>query len=233
MSKPRRVGVVFRLRAVRDKEYLNVVIQSRARPERITLIAVDLVECLFYRHPSSLQFAMHERKSVDQYGHVISVLLRSTLRHVLVEHLQVIVMDVRLVNQPDVLRLAVVHLDVDDFLALNALRLVLDGHLWRSDMLFEEPFPFTVRKCQAVQPTQLFPEVGNECRLRRDVHPFISLRGEVVYKSVLERLLRLIPLHLPRQSLVVAHHSSVLLFGNDIEFIHSSYFLSYFFYRFL
>ena len=67
------VGVVLRQRAVADHEELHVVEQARARPERVALVAVDLVERLADVHPAALQLDMHHRQAVDQDRHVVAV----------------------------------------------------------------------------------------------------------------------------------------------------------------
>ena len=48
------VGVVLGICAVGDHENLHILVQTAARPERIPLIAVDLVERLPDGHPAPL-----------------------------------------------------------------------------------------------------------------------------------------------------------------------------------
>ena len=48
------VGVVLGIRAIGDHKNLHILVQAAARPERIPLIAVDLVERLPDGHPAPL-----------------------------------------------------------------------------------------------------------------------------------------------------------------------------------
>ena len=129
MSEAGGVAIVFRFRPVGDDKYLNVIIQSRARPKRIALIAVYLVEGFLQRHATLFQFTMHQGQTIDKDGHIIAILFGSSFWHILIEHLQMVVVNILLVNQFDVLRIAVVKRDVHNLRLLYALRLVLNGHL--------------------------------------------------------------------------------------------------------
>ena len=211
MGKARGVGIVFRFRSVRDEEYLHIVVQSAARPERIPFVAVYLVESLFQRHPPALQFAMHQRQPVHQYGHIVAVFVAAALGHILVQHLQMVVVDVSLVYQADVLRRAVVHRDVHNLLPLYALRLVLDGHLRRSNLFLKQLLPFSIRERQAVQPVYLPAEVFYQGRLRGDVHALVALLRQLMNESLFHRGLAFISPFLPWQRFVVRHHGGILL----------------------
>ena len=72
---------------------------SRSRPERIPLVAVDLVECLPDGHPTPLQLHMNQRKAVDQNRHIVAVIMPRTvclLHFILVDDLQAVIVDVLL-----------------------------------------------------------------------------------------------------------------------------------------
>ena len=102
------VGVVLGICAVRNHENLRILVQTAARPKRIPLIAVDLVERLPDGHPTPLQFHMNQRKAVDQNRHIVAVIMPCAVRllHlVLVDDLQAVVVDVLLVDQRDILEL--------------------------------------------------------------------------------------------------------------------------------
>ena len=129
VGKTRRVAVVFRFGAVADDEHLHIIVEAAACPKRFAFVAVDLVEGFLQRHAATFQFAMHQRQAVDENRHIIAVGLGAAFGHVLVEHLNMVVVDVLLVDELHVLRSAVVAGDVDDFGALDAFGLVLDAHL--------------------------------------------------------------------------------------------------------
>ena len=101
-----RVGVILGVGSVGYDENLHILIQSAACPKTISLIAVNLVERLFELDTSPLQFYMHKRQSIDQYGYIVAGIMVSLLLLVLVDDLEVVVMYISLVNQVDVLGLA-------------------------------------------------------------------------------------------------------------------------------
>ena len=71
----RSVGVIFRVRAVGNNEYLNIVIQSAARPERFALITFYLIERLFNGNAAPLKVDMDHWRSVYKHGHVVAVVV--------------------------------------------------------------------------------------------------------------------------------------------------------------
>ena len=225
VGKPRCVAVVFRFGAVADDEHLHIIVEAASCPKRLPFIAVDLVEGFLQRHATTFQFAMHQRQAVDKDGHIITVGLGAAFGHVLVEHLNMVVVDVLLVDELHVLRSAVVAGDVDDFGALDAFGLVLDAHLGRGDMLLKELFPLLIRKSQMVQPFHLLAQVGDELRLGGDVDIFVALLHQLLDEAGLQCRFALVAIVLARQRLVVGHHRAVLLFRYDIEVFHNTLFL--------
>ena len=224
MGKPRRVAVVFRFGTVADDEHLHIIIEATSCPKRLPFIAVDLVEGFLQRHAATFQFAMHQRQAVDEDGHIIAVGLGTTFGHILVEHLNMVVVDVLLVDELHVLRAAVVAGDVDDFGALDAFGLVLDAHLGRSNMLLKELFPLLVRKSQMVEPFHLLAQVGDELRLGGDFDIFVALLHKLLDEAGLQCRFALVAIVLARQRLVVRHHRAVLLFRYDFEVFHNTLF---------
>ena len=102
----RCVRVVFGVRAVGDYENLYVFVKSRACPKAIALIAIDLIERFTDRHTAAFQLNMYEGQTVDEHGHVVAVIVLCTLcraDHVLIQHLQLVVVNIVLVDQADVL----------------------------------------------------------------------------------------------------------------------------------
>ena len=80
------VRIVLRLSTVRYNEYLHKVKHRLACPEGVSLIAVYLIKGLLDVHPAFLQLNMYHRYSVDEYRHVVAVLI-GTLRFILMNHL--------------------------------------------------------------------------------------------------------------------------------------------------
>ena len=62
---PCGVGIILRVRAIRNNEYLHVFVKPAAGKERIPLIALDLIERLADGNAAALQFHVHERQTVD------------------------------------------------------------------------------------------------------------------------------------------------------------------------
>ena len=100
------IRVILCVGSVGYDENLHILIQSAACPKTIPLIAVNLVERLFELNPSSFQFYMHKRQSIDEYGHIVANIVISLLLFVLVDNLEIVVVNVSLVYQIDVLGLA-------------------------------------------------------------------------------------------------------------------------------
>ena len=58
------VGIILCIRAIGNNKNLNIFIQSASCPERVSLVAVDLIECFTDSNSSALQLNMHKRKTV-------------------------------------------------------------------------------------------------------------------------------------------------------------------------
>ena len=145
---PGGVRVVLRQCAVRNHEQLHVLEQAGPVPETVALVTADLVERLTDVDPTTLQLDMHHRQPVHEHGHVVAVsMLRATFLLgdlVLVDDLQPVVVDVRLVDECDVLRRTVVTLEQLDVILLDAHRLVDDAVVRAGDALGEELFPLGI-----------------------------------------------------------------------------------------
>ena len=162
------VGIVFGVGAVADDENLHILVQTTSRPERVPLITVYLVERLFQLHATPLQFDMHQRKTIDQNGHIISCVVCAAIFLILVDDLQEVVVDVLSVYQVDVLALARVglqHLN-EVFLYLGGLR--LDAVVFVRYVLVEETLPFCIGEGVVVQSFQLHTKVIHQVLLRVD-----------------------------------------------------------------
>jgi hypothetical protein len=168
----RGVAVVLGQRAVADHEDLDVVEQPGARPEAVTLVAVDLVERLADVDPATLQLDVDERQAIDEDSDVVAVAAgRPAVALgdlVLVEDLEVVVVDVGLVDQLDVLRRPVVAGEDLDGILLDAAGLVLGRVVGARDTVREEPPPLRIGEHEVVELLQLRAKVGDELGLGRD-----------------------------------------------------------------
>ena len=142
MTCTRRIGIILRIRPVRNDENLHILIQSRTRPKTVALIAVDLIERLANLHAAPLQLQMHERQAVDENCHIIAVRMsrrrlclriRTALHRILIDDLQTIVINVLLVDQLDVLRRSVIAPKILNVIHLNAPRLLCNAVACRRD----------------------------------------------------------------------------------------------------
>ena len=124
--EPGGVRVVLGLGAVGDDEDLDVAEQASARPEGVALVAVDLVEGLADGHAAALELDVHQRQAVDEDRDVVAGVVGACLDDVLVGDLQAVVVDVLLVDEPDVLGLAVVPDEGLDVVLLDAAGLLRD-----------------------------------------------------------------------------------------------------------
>ena len=73
------VGIILCVRTIGNNKNLNVFIQPASCPERIPLVAVDLIECLTDGNTSTFQLDMYKRQTVYQYGNIIAVVMLRTI----------------------------------------------------------------------------------------------------------------------------------------------------------
>ena len=105
MPQAGRVGVIFCVRSVGDNKNLHIVEQAAARPKAVALVAVDLIECLADSYPATLQLHMNQRQSVDENGHIVTVIVGSALclrNGILVDDLQRIVVNTLFIKEANV-----------------------------------------------------------------------------------------------------------------------------------
>lgn len=154
------VRVVFGIRAIGDNEYLNILEQAAACPKAISLIAVNLVECLLDGHTAPLQLDMDGRQTIDQHSHVIAVIIPCTIvpaDHILVDDLQAVIVDMVLVQQPDILGTSIIPVKNLDMVLLKAAGLFYDSVRGGCDTVGKEPLPLSITKVVTVQFFQLVP----------------------------------------------------------------------------
>ena len=100
------IRIILCICTIGNDKNLNVFVQSASCPERIPLVAVNLVESLTDGNTSAFQFNMHKRQTVYQYCNIIAVVMLCTIfraNHILINDLQPVVMDVLLIYECNIL----------------------------------------------------------------------------------------------------------------------------------
>ena len=172
------IAVILGKSAVGNYENLHKLIQSASCPKRITLIAVNLVECILYAYTATLQFHMDERKTVDKDCHIITVVKSPTFRHILVDDLKRIVVDVDFIDKRDIDKRSVWACPSLDVVLLYGLGLLNYTHIGVTDKFIEEVRPFFIFENNIVEPFNLVTEVGNQLFFRGDCQIFVCLASE-------------------------------------------------------
>ena len=105
------VSVVFGIHAIADNKDLHILEQAAADPERIPMVAIDLVEGLFQSQTATLKFDLHQRQAVDQQRDVEAgftrVLLGVELLH-LARHLKFVLAPLLFIDKAEPLLGAVI-----------------------------------------------------------------------------------------------------------------------------
>ena len=159
------VGVVLGICAVGDHENLRILVQTAARPERIPLIAVDLVERLPDGHPAPLQFHMNQRKAIDQNRHIVAVIMPCAVclfYLILVDDLQAVVVDVLFVDQCDIFGTSIIPVQHLHIVFLNLPGLFRNMLVGVGNYITEKLPPLRIGKLVVVQLFQLAAEVSNQ-----------------------------------------------------------------------
>ena len=183
------VGVILGFRAVGYNKNLHIFKQPAARPERISLIPLNLVESLPDGNTSPFQLHMHKRKAVYQYRHIIAVVVVCPLGFaddILVDHLQAVVLRVFPVDETDVFGHCVITPENLNVIFLHHPGFVRDLVIRVCDYVIEKPFPFRVGKGIVIQLFQLLPQVGNQVSLFMNRQVGIALLTEHTDKLLLQ-----------------------------------------------
>ena len=83
------------------------ILKQPAADQKLSVVAVDLIECLLDGNSAAFQFDMHGRQSIDKHSHIIAI-RANALGFVLIDNLQVVIVNVGFINQDDVFSLAVI-----------------------------------------------------------------------------------------------------------------------------
>ena len=221
--KTRAVGIVFRVRAVGDDKNPHILKQPRAGIERIALIAVDLVERLADGNAAALQLNVDERKTVDEHGHIIAVVVLRTVAfgdNVLIGDLQTVVVNVLFVNQCDIFRTSVIAPQDLHIVLLHFAGLFRNAVVGVGNALGKEPLPFAVGKAVIVQRFELFAQVGDKLRLAMNRLVLIALLCQKADKLRFERGFALIGVGTNLGGFIFGDHRVFCGRGNDVEVWH-------------
>ena len=222
------VGVVLGICAVGDHENLHIFVQAAACPERIPLIAVDLVERLPDGHPAPLQFHMNQRKAVDQNRHIVAVIMPRTvclLHFILVDDLQTVVVDVLFVDQCDIFGTAIIPMQHLHVIFLNLPGLFGNMFVGVGNYITEKLPPLCVRKLVVVQLFQLAAEVGNQFILGMQRQIGIALLTQQPDKLFFQFRLALVAVRAHLGGLIGGNNSIFIGGRNDIEKGHFKFLL--------
>ena len=149
------IAIVLGERAVADDEDLHIVEECIACPERVALVAVDLVKCLAYVHAAAFEFDMYERQTIDQDSHIVACRVCSTLLSILVDDLEMVLMDMLFVEEHDVTRVAVVEFEGKTRIVLYAVGFLGNAFVGVGDDLRVEALPLVFGEAVLVEALQL------------------------------------------------------------------------------
>ena len=214
------VGVVLGICAVGDHKNLHILIQAAARPERIPLVAVDLVKCLPDGHPAPLQFHMNQRKAVDQNRHIIAVIMPCAIclfYLILVDDLQAVVVDVLLVDQRDIFGTAIIPVQYLHIIFLNLPGLFGNMLVGVGNYITEKLPPLRIGKLVVVQLFQLTAEVNNQFILGMQRQIGIALLAQQPDKFFLQFCLTLVAVRAHPGGFIGGSNGIFIGSRNDIE----------------
>ena len=141
------VGIILCVCTIGNDKNLNIFIQSASRPERIPLVAVDLIECFTDSNSSAFQFNMYKRQTVYQYGNIIAIVMLRTIfraNHILIDYLQPVVMDVLLIYECNILGRTIITSQDLDIVLLYLPSLFHDMFIGIGNSIFEKIIPFCI-----------------------------------------------------------------------------------------
>ena len=141
------VGIILCVCPIGNDKNLNIFIQSASCPERITLVAVNLIECFTDGNTSAFQLNMYKRQTVYQYCNIIAVVMLRTIfraNHVLIDDLQPVVMDVLFIYECNILGRTVITSQDLDIVLLYLPSLFHNMLIWIGNGIFEKIIPFCV-----------------------------------------------------------------------------------------
>ena len=215
-----RVGVILSVRSIGDNEQLDVFKQPTVRPKRIIAVSLDLIESLTYRHTSTFEFDMYHRQTINENRHVIPCAVFAVCRCVLMNDLQAVLKDMRLVYQFDILKTGVIFFDVLQLcctVVLQQFGFIGNRCSCVREFCTEETFPLIVGKLDMIEFLQLLAEISNQFFLGMNIEILISLRLQLLNERVLQLRFALISDALRLLMLVAQNNRRFGIFSNQFH----------------
>ena len=187
------------------------------------MIAVDLVEGFPDGNAPALQLNMDQRQTIDQYRHIIAIIVGSALLGgdcILIYDLQAVVVNALLVDELDVFALPVIPAEHLHIVFLNQTGLFKNAGVGICQHLVPEPLPFAVRKAIVVQLFQLRPQIGDQVRFLVDGQVLIAQFAKQADKLFFQVCLALVSIRTLGLRLVFSDNSAFAALGNDVEVRH-------------
>ena len=192
MAVPGCIGIILRISAIGNDKNLHIFIEAGRSPEGIPLVPLDLVESLTDGHTSPLELHMHQRKAVHQNGHIITGLVASLFLFVLVNHLELVVMNMFLVQKINIFCGSIVSAKELDIVLLDFPRFLHNSISLIGNAAFEKAIPFLIGKLDVIQLLQLPPQIGNKILLVVNSQVLIALLFQLLNKRSLQLGLTLV-----------------------------------------
>ena len=215
------IGVVLGAGAVRDNEQLHILIQTRCCPETISLISLNLVECLFKSNTTSLQLNVNQWETVYKDGNIVTVIKVTAILYILVNNLYRVVVDVLLINQSDVLATAVVSLQDLHIVLLNKAGLFYNAVISIGKVLGKEPFPFVFREGITIEFLQLLSKVIHQFVRTVYLQVSVTLLGQLLDKGGFKCCLTLVGIRASLLGFVFRYNSRFGSGNNYVILAHS------------
>ncbi len=96
------ITVILGMRPIGDDKELHMLKQSTRCPKTFSLVTIDLIECFLESDSSPLELDMYERKSVDEYRHIIAIGSLTIVSSVLVDDLESIIVYISFVDEVNI-----------------------------------------------------------------------------------------------------------------------------------
>ena len=181
MAVTGRIAVVLCLCAVAHHENLDILKQSVSCPERLSSVAIYLVESLFDAYTSLLQLDVNQWQTIHKDADIVTIRTLAVPYLVLVDYLCAVGMNIIFLYQIDVLFLAIVALQGLYEVGLDCPCLVYDIFALRSNLCLEETALFIVCEVVVVQFLQFYTQIADEFILTVNMDIFITLTLELCY----------------------------------------------------
>ncbi|MBA7578276.1 hypothetical protein ES708_20138 [subsurface metagenome] len=168
------VSVVLSVDTVADYKDLHVLKQSAVHPERMPLVAVDLVESLFQLQPPTFELDLHQGQAVNEQGNIVAVFVGAFLGD-LVGDLKKVFCPIFIVKETHIEALAIVAVQ---------LKTVAQGFGFFEHIAFsqvvEDGAKLLFRKRSIIEGFYLAFQVGQYAVLITDMNIFIPKTSQLL-----------------------------------------------------